>query len=206
MKLLKLILIVFGCMFLSCEEDIKFEYKYADRENLVICEGLDTKLFQEALYSFEEDIFKNYDPEVRMYNRAYSRFIGDVVNTNVDYNTLVSEHTKSVFDELKKNTTLWDVNNRHSNLNHKHDIIACIAKNINDEDLKETFNALINANSMSVRMFKDQLKKKTATIKTDRYLALFVALDYYYANLHDVDFTKPKVNKTEHTDLKKGDE
>ena len=196
--LLLILLICFGCK----QEESKFEYKYKDRSDTLICEGINTELLKEALISFEEDIFDKYDSERRLYNRSYSRFIGEAVNNNVDFTIVVSEHTKRVFKELQKDESLWDLQNTNSYFNHKNEILTCIGNNMVDEDLKETFNALINANSMSVRMFADLLKTKTATIKEDRYLALFIALDYYYAKLHDVDFSKIESVKTETEHLK----
>ncbi|OUR92323.1 hypothetical protein A9Q87_07520 [Flavobacteriales bacterium 34_180_T64] len=196
--LLLILLFCFGCK----NEVSKLEFKYQDRTDILICDGLNTELLKEALISFEEDIFDTYDSERRLYNRSYSRFIGEAVNNKVDFTTVVSEHTKRVFEALQKDESLWDLQNTNSYLNHKHKILACIGDNMLDEDLKETFNALIHANSMSVRMFADPLKTKTATIKEDRYLALFIALDYYYAKLHDVDFSTPESEKTKKEPLK----
>ena len=54
---IKSIIILIMCTFLSCKNNNTLsEYKYSDQETLLNCDSPDAKLWNEALYSFENDI------------------------------------------------------------------------------------------------------------------------------------------------------
>ncbi|MBR9914621.1 MAG: hypothetical protein GYB32_07315 [Algicola sp.] len=201
---LKIAVVAFSLCFFTCKEDAKktveFNYKYPSVEQLLDCgDDMDTQLFQEALYSFEADLIAFYTPDQPVYSRAYSLFVSQAINNRIVYQNMVSDHSKAVFQALKQDETLWTTNPDGSHLNYNHPIFKCIGAHIEDEQLHKTFNALIDTNSMSLRMFGDQLRRKTFGMKDDKYLATYVALELYYAKFFDVDFNKevPDVSETE---------
>ena len=69
------VLLVFT--FFNCKQQNTFsDYKFADKPQAISCEGLNSKLYNEALYSFEDDIlkyFKENRPETNI-NSAYSNY------------------------------------------------------------------------------------------------------------------------------------
>ncbi|OUS00069.1 hypothetical protein A9Q86_11545 [Flavobacteriales bacterium 33_180_T64] len=192
---LKLTLLIFCLCFLTCKDDaqkkVQLDYKYPSIEKILDCEDIDTSLLQEAFYAFEDDLIRFYTPDKAVYSRAYSLFVSQAVNNKIDYQKMVSEHTKNVFEALKQEKDLWTVNPDGSRVNFKHPVFKCIGANIKDEPLRKTFNALISTNSMSLRMYGDQLKRKTFGMKDDKYLATYIALELYYGKLYDLDLSQP---------------
>ncbi|MFT4612822.1 MAG: hypothetical protein ACJA1H_002777 [Glaciecola sp.] len=197
----KLALLTLCFCFLNCKEESKtasqnvdFDYKYPSIEKLIDCEGIDTRLLQEAVQSFEEDLANFYTPERPILSRAYSLFISQALFNKADYSTIVSDHSKKVLEALKQDENLWTTNPDGSKLNFNHPVFKCIGENIKDQPLKKTFNALITTNSMSLRMFGDQLKRKTFGMKDDKYLATYVALELYFGKIHDKDLSAKAEN------------
>lgn len=193
----KFILFFLGLLLFNCKKEPELIYKYKGKAALVNCVSPDKALLEEALFSFEEDLLNFYDPENRNYNQAYNRFISAYRLQKLELSSMVSEHSIEVFNTLKKNTALWNIGDKNGNLNHSLDIYKCIGEHITDQDIKETYNALINANSMSYRMIAEPLRRASYSLGKDKYLATFVALDMYYANLFDVDLTITKAKAFE---------
>lgn len=194
MKLKFTLLAVIACCLFNCkqetaqkQEPIDFDNKYQTTPKMLDCEGIDTSLFQEALLSFENDIVKFHTPNQPVYSRAYSVFVGQAVGNKVNYKKLVSEHSIKVLEALKKDKNLWLESSNGSQLNYQHPIFKCIGAKINEEPLRKTYNALIETNSMSVRMFGGQLRGKTFGMKDDKYLATFVALELFYGKFINID-------------------
>lgn len=188
----KFILLFLGLLLFNCKKEPELIYKYKGKAALVNCTSPDKELLEEALFSFEEDLLNFYDPENRNYNQAYNRFISAYRLHKLELSSMVSEHSVEVFNTLKKNKALWNIGDKNGNLNHSLDIYKCIGEHITDQDIKETYNALINANSMSYRMIAEPLRRASYSLGKDKYLATFVALDMYYANLFDIDLKTPK--------------
>ncbi|WP_460218821.1 hypothetical protein [Psychroserpens sp. MEBiC05023] len=191
------ILLVCLCLF-NCKQDAKqpkadVDLIYSLNAKILNCEGLDTALLQEAMMSFERDITNFYTPDKPVYSRAYSLFVSQALTNKADYHKMVSEHSKNVFEALKQDESLWTTNPDGSRLNFQHPIFTCIGSQIKDEPLQKTYNALISTNSMSLRMFGDQLKRKTFGMKDDKYLATYVALELFYGKLFSVDFNSVPV-------------
>tara|TARA_B100000809_G_scaffold261086_1_gene309275 strand:- start:3721 stop:4377 length:657 start_codon:yes stop_codon:yes gene_type:complete len=192
----KLALLTLCFCFLNCKEESKiasqnvdFDYKYPSIEKLIDCDGIDTRLLQEAMQSFEEDLANFYTPERPVLSRAYSLFVSQALYNRVDYSEIVSDHSKKVLEALKQDESLWTTNPDGSKLNFNHPVFKCVGINIKDEPLQKTFNALIATNSMSLRMFGDQLKRKTFGMKDDKYLATYVALELYFGKIYDKDLS-----------------
>lgn len=184
---------------LHCKNESTFsEYIYTELPVVLTCPGFNSKLYHEALYSFENDILDFYSKSGKNPSQiqAYNRFVRDAVyGGRIKYEEIVSAHTLKVFDALKSENTLWDTNNTKSHLNYNSPIVNCIANNIKDTALKTTFNSLVATNSMSPKLFGAPLTSKYRTAIKDKHLAAYIALDLFYAKLFDVDFSKVNLNK-----------
>ncbi|MFT5847500.1 MAG: hypothetical protein ACJARX_000089 [Psychroserpens sp.] len=205
MKLKLTIVALCLCVF-NCKQDSNtkthvaaFDYKYPNVEKLVDCRGIDTRLLQEAMQSFETDIANFYTPEKPVLFRAYREFINNTISNTVDYSALVSHHSKKVLEALKQDEALWVTNPDGSNINYSHPLFKCIGKNIKDESLQTTFNALIDTNSMSLRIFSAPLRNKSFGMKDDKYLATYVALALFYGKIYDKDLNANALNTVQPT-------
>ncbi len=197
-----LTLITFLLVFtlFNCNKQNSFsDYKYSDKPEAIICEGLNSKLYNEALYSFEDDILKFYQQKKSNITlvQGYSQFIRAAIYSPPKFEEIVSKHTLDVFEALKNDTDLWDATNSKSHLNYNGKTLNCIASNIKDANLKTTFEALISTNSMSPKLFGTPLVTKYRNALNDKYLALYIALDLYYSKLFDIDFSKVNLDKPE---------
>ena len=195
-----IITFLFTLILFNCKNDTALsEYKYADKPIVLNCNNLNAKLYNEALYSFENDILSYYGGAGlnKSLFRAYSQFIRYAVYNRVNYSELVSEHTLKVFEALKNDQTLWDVNNSKSHLNYSSPLIKCIAENIADKDLQKTFNALLTTNSMSPKLFGVPLLTRNKGAVKDKALASYMAFDLYYAKFFDIDFSKINFDRPE---------
>lgn len=172
-------------------------YKYSDKSPKITCSNSDTKLYNEALYSFEKDIFNFYvKGETDAYQvEAYNQFLRDALNNDVPIKEIISSHTIEIFEVLKNESHLWNKN--APNLNYNSNLVKCISSNIEDANLKSTFNALISTNTMSFKLFGPALITKYIYLNTDKFLATFIAFDLFYAKLFDIDFSKVNLNKVE---------
>lgn len=194
----KLIAIAICLCVMSCQETekkVEINYIYTNQGNVLTCEGLDTALIQEAFYSFENDLTTYFTPEKPIYSRAYSLFVSQALSDRVNYSAMVSDHSKEVLAALKQVEGLWIDNTEGSKVNFNHPIFECIGQNIQDKPLKQTFNALIQTNSMSLRMFGQELRQKTFGMKDDKYLATYVALELFYGKIYDKDFSLPETDE-----------
>ena len=135
----------------SCKNESAFsDFKYADKPMAFVCEGANSKLLNEALYSFEDDIINHYKKGNQNYRleQAYSQIIRNSVFGRLKLEDIVSKHTVKVFEALKNEANLWDANNSKSYLNYNSTAVNCISNNIKDKALKDTFDALITTNSI----------------------------------------------------------
>lgn len=197
---LKLIAFLLVFTFFSCKKDNTFtEYKFADNGIVLTCDNVNSKLYSEALFSFEKDILDFYGKSRPNSSQiqAYSQFIRTAIGGRTKYEDIVSAHTIKVFEALKNETNLWDANNQKSHLNYNSPLIKCISNNIKNKDLKITLNSLLTTNSMSSRLFGSPLLSNYRNIASDKYLATYVAFDLFYAKLFDIDLTTIDFVKTE---------
>ena len=195
--IIKSIIILILCTFLSCKNNNTLsEYKYSDQETLLNCDSPDAKLWNEALYSFENDIRifyanNHYNKDADLY-LFYSEFVVRYIKNMVAYEDLISPHTLEVFNVLKTKPELWNLDNTISKLNYYSPLFNCIAANVQDKDLHTTLNALLSTHSMSPRMFTSPLSTQSRTVANDPYLRAYVAFDLFYAKLFDIDVSKIK--------------
>ncbi|TYA53819.1 hypothetical protein [Formosa maritima] len=183
---LKITFIALSLTLFNCKkESTEFEnFKFANEENILICENLDTKLYVEALLSFEDDIALYYDEKNKNIRRAHSFYFRDAIANRAKYEEFVSPHTMEVFESLKQDKYLW---NEDNSINYNADIFTCLSSNFKVEGLQTTFNALVSTNSMSPELFGAPLKAHVKNAHEDRYMATYIALDLFYAKLFNVD-------------------
>ncbi|RSK39261.1 hypothetical protein [Mangrovimonas spongiae] len=194
-SLLKITLCLLLLNVLSCknEPSVTLDYKYSDKENPLKCDGLDTKIYNEALLSFEEDIISFYDKENKNLTRAYSMFFRNASTNRIKFQDVASLHSVNILKVLKNEKGLWK---EGYTLNFNHKLFNCLGDNFKDKDLQTTFNALISANSLTPELFGAPLRYKVSSVSRDRYLAAFFALEYYYSYLSQVDPLKIDETKT----------
>lgn len=199
----KLTTFLLALILFNCKNENTFsDYKYADKPVVLTCNNLDTKLYHEALYAFEDDILNFYSKNNTNTTLvvAYSQFMRNAIYGKINYEDIVSLHTIKVFNALKNDNTLWDANNNKSHLNYNSPLMKCISINIKDKHLKTTFNALLSINSLSPKLFGAPLMTNYRDVINDKYLASYVAFDLFYARLFDVDLSnveekpEPKVD------------
>ena len=188
------ILVTFA--FLGCknESTVKLNYKYSDQPTLVTCNMADSLLIKEALYTFESDIAKVYDPQNNNIRRAYSLFVRNAASGRIDYKKSVTDHTVEVYNALKS-SNLW----KDGGLDYKNDFFNCIGENIKDPQLKTTYNSLISSGYMSNKLFGPALGSKVNSVMNDKYLGTFVALDFYFSHLEGIT-PQPELPKVEKAD------
>ena len=194
----KLFVIVLTIGLTSCKkENALSEYKYADKGVVLSCENVNSKLYSEALFAFENDILTFYgknNPNASLI-QAYGQFIRNAIYGRIKYENMVSPHTVKVFEILKHETDLWDANNPNSHLNYNSPLVKCIAINMQNADLKTTFNSLLRVNSMSPKPFGAPLASNYRDALKDKYLATYVAFDLFYAKLFNTDLSKVSAEK-----------
>lgn len=203
---IKVFVIALGISLFGCKTETKptLDYKFAQDGSSINCPNTNTKLFEEAVLSFEEDIKKYFNQSTNNLPKAYSSFLANVNNRRMDYQAAVSPHSMEVFEALKAEAGLF--NEDHS-VNYQAPIFECVSNNFSDKDFQTTFKALVATNSMRAPLIAAPLRTKIRRAPKDRYLATFVALDWYYSKLFDVDPTQvtekpanenePRVNPTQ---------
>lgn len=196
----KLFVITLVITFTSCKkENTLSEYKFTDKGTALTCNELNSKLYNEALFSFENDILIYYGrnkPNTSLI-QSYNQFVRTAVSGRLKYEDIISTHTLKIFETLKNENDLWDANNPKSNLNYNSALIDCIATNMQNKDLKTTFNALLSTNSMSTKLFGRPLMSNYRYAVSDKYLASYIAFDLFYAKLFNLDLSKVNDEKPE---------
>jgi len=184
---LKLTFIALCLTFFNCKkETAEFtNYKYANEDSSFLCENLDSKLYLEALLSFEDDITTYYDFNGRDLRRSYSFYTRDALGNKAKYQDILTPHTMEVFEALKKDKDLW-LNN---SINYNSDLFTCLGDNFRIPSLQTTFKALVSTNSMRPELFGAPLLKHVKNSHEDRYIATYVAFDLFYAKIFDIDPT-----------------
>ncbi len=177
----------------SCKDSVKektlTDYKFSEKGIVVNCDNFDLKLLNEAIFVFEDDITKHYSKTTPSLTRAYSQFLRDVTYKRVKFSEIATPHTIKVLDVLKSKADLWDASNSDSKLNYNSNVISCIGDNLSSKDLKTTLKALLETNSMSLKLFGPAVQSNYSMASKDKYLAAYIALDFYYANLLEIDPT-----------------
>ncbi len=199
-SIFKIIVITLTFILFNCKnETVQLEYKYADKPTVLTCDNLNSELYQEALYAFEDDIFKYYKEKnfKSTLVNAYAQFTRNAHFGRLKYEDIISEHSIKVFKALKQDDKLWDSENTKSHLNYNSPLIKCIVKNIKDNSLKATFNSLLSINDLSPELMGPPLSTRYKNTLNDKYLASYIAFDFYYSKFFDIDLSKINSDKPE---------
>lgn len=183
---IKLLLVILMINLSSCKkENTSFsDYQFSEKDQVINCTEVDSKLLNEALYSFEKDITPYFDKKLQNTNRAYNIFTKQASNKRIDFAKFTSKHSVEIAKALKEAGFI-----NANGVNYKNPLIHCIGENMKKDDLKTTFNALVSTNSMNRTLFNPALQTKSHIVYGDKYLSLYVALEYYYAEILKIDFT-----------------
>ena len=180
---LSIVTLVLAFTFLGCKKksSVNINYLYSDKPSVVDCKTTDSLLLKEALYTFENDLLNAYDPQQQNLRKAYPGFLRNVANGRLNYQQLVSEHAIEVFNGLKT-SDLW----KDGKLNYENKVFTCLGEGMKNGNLKTTYNALLSSGYMSNKLFGAPLATQYSTVMNDKYLATFVALDFYFSHLEGV--------------------
>ena len=171
----------------SCSD---IDYKHADKPDFLNCDVADSKLIKEAVYDFETYLIENYKyRDLSGLEIAYSNYWTTVASNYPIKTDNLSEHTKAILAKLSEDESLWSTRNGKIVLNQSHPVVACIADNMVNADLKTTFNALLQANSLRSELFIPAMRRDTHLIAQDKVLATYIALELFYARLMDMDLS-----------------
>lgn len=187
-----IIFILFSVLVVSCKKEATLsEFKYSDNKFQVSCETIDLNLLKEAVYSFEDDITKYFGNRgTKNLSQAYSRTVNLALYGRVKYNEIVSPHSIDIFNILKEEKDLWNLEGDTKSLNYNSEFVECLGNNLTDKDLKTTFSALITTNSMTTKLFGEPLRRKAYLAVKDKNLATYIALDMYYSKLFDLNLVQ----------------
>jgi hypothetical protein len=194
----KIIALFVATTVLSCKTEPKektlTDYKFSEKGIVLNCDEFDLKLLNEALFSFEDDILKTYGTPAQTGNpnltRAYSQFIRNAMYSRAKYEDIVSPHSAKIFEVLKSKTELWNLDDPNGKLNYNSAVIRCISDNMTDKSLKATMDALIETNSMKAKLYGPAILSNYGAAIRDKYLSTYVALEFYYGRMFDLDLSK----------------
>ncbi len=178
-------LILVTASIISCNQKAEFDFKFADKEQVISCSETNNALLNEALYSFERDLVMRYDSLDQRQINAYGAFMYRGMDGSAKYEEIIRPNTRPIAEALIAENILIE-NKTPSHLNYEHPDVQCIISNIKDQDLKTTINALIETKSMNPKLFNSRMRNFGRNSGKDRYLALFVALDGYYQQILNI--------------------
>jgi len=169
-------------IFSGCEKPL--EYKYQDKESIVICPGIDTKLANEAYYSFREDLAQYAIKTVRQveypdYQYSLALHIFNGASGTADYKAIASEHSLAVFEKLKNEEQIW-LNSETGELDYNSDFITCLIESIQDKKLSQALLALRKVNTISTFSMAEDYRTSIKNAETDKAYAMFIAFESYY--------------------------
>ena len=182
---------VLSISILSCKQEPTFDYKYADQPPVITCESNDSKLLNEAYYTFENAILTQANNNNRRPNfnitveNALRSFIYRAKG-NIRITDYVSKEAFDVFNALK-NKDIWDGKQLKNNTT----ITECIGNNISNSTIKKSFNSLRSVESLSPTLVASAIidDRSIKDQYNDKVLMTYVALDMYYAKFFDTDFS-----------------
>ncbi|AEH01731.1 hypothetical protein [Lacinutrix sp. 5H-3-7-4] len=185
----KLLILAILVNFSSCDNSKnQIEYKFASSPKVLACEMSNSELYNEAIHSFENDIVAFYDKNATNNKfKTYSGFINNLNNGRIRFDVIASKHSLDIAKQLQKESNLWSTKNATTTLNYSHPIVDCISNNIKTQYIKETFNALLTTNSMRKNLILPPLQGITRSIQTDGSLIAFLAFEYYYPNIWNLN-------------------
>jgi len=197
--------IIGACLILFVGCTPSMEYKYQNKPKVVSCDGLDSDLMHEALYSFEDDIETYYnirkmEPGSQIsIQYGYSNFVYLGARGEADYAGITTEHSREVFRVLKSDTDLYIQENGTIQLDYNHPFVQCLISKIQNQEIKSTMQSLIGVGSMSSDIIASPIRINSRDAVPDKYFAMYLALDTYYKFL-DQEPREPVKTESNHQD------
>lgn len=189
-SLLKSVILITVLFLSGCAKEERIAFKYTEQPDLVICDVKNEDLYNEAIHSFENDIFAYYDTISQSPLKGYTQFTAFALNGRLKVENIASEHSLKLAKLLKKDNQLWQTTAGIKTLNYSSLLMDCLVNNIKNEDLKTTFNALLSTNSMRRNTVLTPIRNNARQLLTDQSLKAFVAFEYYYAVLMDIELSQ----------------
>jgi len=176
---------------LSCKKEATIAYKYADKPAAVTCESVDSKLYSEAYYAFENAILiyaqnTNRRPNFKItVDNALKNFISRS-RGNIKITDFVTEESFAIFNQLKSEN-IWNGPNLKSDAS----ITECIGNSISNKEIKASFNALRSVGSLNPKLMVSAMTDNRAVRDQfkDKALMTYAALDLYFAKFFNTDFS-----------------
>lgn len=182
----KIVFVILTTVLLtSCEQKAKFDFKFADQEQVISCSEDYNALLNEALYSFENDLYTKYDSINKSKIKSYGAFIYRGMDGSAQYDQMITPNTYPMVDALLAEGILIK-DKSPSHLNYEHPAVQCVVEHIKDEDLRRTIKALIDTKTMNPKLFSSRLRNFGRNAEKDRYLALFIGLDGYFQQILNI--------------------
>lgn len=179
---------------ISCTQKPKLTYKYSDKEQTITCPDQNNALLNEALHSFEQDIYNHSMSETKTVVTSYGQYMFKGIAGTAPYKEIVSGHSLAIRDQLLQENILIP-NGVKSNLNYNHPAVQCIIDGIEDAAIKKTISSLLEVNSMDPTLFNSRLRNFGRQAEKNRNQALYIALDSYYQNLVGITLDTPEANE-----------
>lgn len=179
-----ILLLITVAFFVSCEKPL--EYKYSDKKQIEICGGINTKLANEAYYSFREDLAK-YAKKTQVnidfldYQYGMALYIYQGASGGADYKAIASQHSIDIFKKLQKEKQIWD-NPSTGKLNYHSEFIDCLMNHIQKEEIKSALLSLREINSIEKVSLAEEYRTSIKNAETDMAYAMFLAFETYYKN------------------------
>ena len=175
---------------MSCNKQSNVTFKYQDNDDLFSCESVNMDLIKEAKYAFEDYIEKHYSfQNPKSVDQGYFYYWEISKSPTIPAVEFVNPHVLKIRDELKKIKNLWHFNGDIASLNYAHPLVKCLGANMVNQELKNTFNTLIDTKTFKDRVFLALLKRDPTAIRKDVGLSTYLALDTFYARILTLDFT-----------------
>ncbi|MDX1277384.1 hypothetical protein [Oceanihabitans sediminis] len=192
---IKLLLVILIINLSSCKQENTptfSNYKFAEKPQVLSCTDVDSKLLNEALYSFESDIAASYNNHRNNLVLSINTFTRQAASRTPDYAKIATQHSVELASALKDAGFLND-----NGVNYNNPVFDCFTEKIQESGLKTTFNALLSTNSLKKELINPPLQRNAHTVGNDKYLAMYVALEYYYSAILNMDLeaeNKPAEN------------
>lgn len=175
----------------SCKKEANLAYKYADQPNVLTCETIDTKLYNEAYYAFENAILihaknTNRNPNANINSAQAMRNFVSRSRGVIKINDFITEESLAVFKALQSQK-IWN----GDKLKSQSDILNCIGNSISNKDLKTSFNALrsVEENLDPKLIVSAITSSNNRSQYQDKALMTYIALDAYYGKFINQDFS-----------------
>lgn len=175
-------IIALALLGVSCKSKPTFNYQHAEKEQVLMCTGIDQQLLNEALYTFEDDLLHGYGGEENQLVPSYGRFLYTGFSGTAQLEQFASPHAIKIKEALVAEGIITEGGVK-SNLNYEHPAVQCIIDKIEDKELAQTINALIDTQTMDPKLFNSRMRNFGRKAPGNRYEAVYVALDTYYQQL-----------------------